>query len=246
MRDFVGLVLFLVIFPTQVFAARPLSTDDAGTVQRQHMEVECGFEYADKQDDEYSWSTTLKYGLGEKWDIGAEIPYQYIEVTEGDDIDGISDIVLSSKYRLFDKAEGLPALALSFSIKSKTGDEDKGLSTGELDYTINGILTKELDKISTHLNLGYTYVGKPKGENHDDVFSYALALEYTFNDKLNLVGELTGETNFEGDFDDNPFAALAGFNFAFTEIATFDLGVGWGISGTSSDYTITTGLALSF
>lgn len=246
MRTFIGLVLFLAVSPSFALAARPLSTDDAGTVERQHLEIECGFEYVNQTDSEYNWTTTLKYGLSERWDMGVEIPYKYIDVSAGDNVDGLSDIVFCSKYGFFDGAEGLPALALSFNIKTKSGDEDKGLGTGATDYGITTILTKAFKKTIAHLNLGYTYVGAPEGQAHDDVFSYALALEYPLNDKLNLVGELSGETNFEGDFDDNAFAGLAGFNYSLSDTATFDFGVGWGISEASSDYSITSGLTLSF
>ena len=246
MKTFIGLVLFLVIFASNAVAARPLSTDDAGTVEKGDLEAELGFEYADDTDDEYNFSATVKYGLGERWDIGVEITYLYIDKESEDDDNGMGDYVFCSKYRFVDESEDFPALALGFSLKTNTGDEDEGLGSGELDYALNIILTKALDKIIGHVNLGYTYVGAPEEENHDDVFSYAIALEYPVNDSLNFVGELTGETNFEGDFDNHPFAGLIGFNYTFLENITFDLGVGWGISEASPDYLITTGLTLAF
>ncbi|GAG00741.1 unnamed protein product, partial [marine sediment metagenome] len=215
------------------------------TVEKQHLETECGFEYVNTADNECNWSTVLKCGLLENWDIGIEFPYQFIDVTEGSDVDGIGDMVVSSKYRFLDETQGFPALSLSFAIKTDTGNEDKGLGSGDLDYTITAILTKELNKIVGHLNLGYIYVGAPEGQD-DDVFSYALALEYPVDDRLNFVGELSGETNFEGDFDDNPFAALVGFNYAFSDAATFDFGAAWQISEASPDYKLVTGLTLGF
>ena len=245
-RSILGLILFLFVSYSPVFAARPLSTDDAGTVDKQHFEVECGFEYVNTADNEYNWSTVLKCGLSENWDIGVEIPYQFIDITKGSDVNGIGDIVLSSKYRFLDETQKAPALSLSFAIKTDTGNEDKGLGSGDLDYTITAILSKELDKIIGHLNLGCQYVGAPEGQSDDDVFSYALALEYPVNDRLNFVGEVSGETNFEGDFDDNAFAALTGLNYAFSDRATFDLGIAWQISEASPDYKLITGVTLGF
>ena len=66
------------------------------------------------------------------------------------------------------------------------------------------------------------------------------------NKNLNILGEIAGETTFDGDFDDNPCNALVGLNYAFSEIATFDFGVGFEISDASPDYTIVTGLTLGF
>lgn len=75
MKSVYILILFLLANSLPAFAARPLSTDDATTVDKSHFELECGFEYQDKTDDEYNWTTTLKYGLSENLDIGPEIPY---------------------------------------------------------------------------------------------------------------------------------------------------------------------------
>lgn len=245
MKKFTGLILLFVFSPI-AFAARPLSTDDAGSVEKAHWELESGFEYADKADDEYTWTTTIKYGILETWDLGIEVPYQYLEVSEGDDVNGWGDIVICSKVRFLNETMDFTAFALGFKIKTKSARCNKGLGTGELDYTINAILSREFNKLISHVNLGYTYVGAPEGQNQDDVFSYAWALEYPFDERLNLVGELAGETNFEGNFDDNPLAVLLGLNCAFSDLVTFDLGASLGISNASANYALTTGLTISF
>lgn len=108
------------------------------------------------------------------------------------------------------------------------------------------IFSKELGKIVNHLNLGYTDVGKPEGQSDDELFSYAAALQYPLTNRLHLVGELSGETNFAGNFDNHPFVVLAGFNYVFSDIGTFDFGVSWGISEASADYTVTSGLTLAY
>jgi hypothetical protein len=239
-------ILFLLILPGAGVAGRPLSTDDAGTTEKSHLEIESGFEYTKQTDDEYSWSACLKYGILEKWDIGIEVPYQFIEPAAGDNVNGICDIIFSTKYNILNAAEDFSALALAFSVKTKSGNKDKGLGTGKLDYSLTAILTEELDRVIAHLNLGYTYVGVSEDQGHDDVLAYALALEYPCNDRLNLVAELSGETNFQGDFNQSLFAALTGFNYAFSQNITFDWGTGWGISEASPDYLITSGLTLAF
>jgi len=246
MKIFVGLAVFLLSFSSSAFAARPLSTDDAGTIEKGHIEFEGGFEYVNNVDNEYNWSTTLKYGLRENWDFGVEIPYQALDVSEGDDVDGVADLVICSKYRLLDQSVNIVNLAINFKIKTKTGNNDKGLGAGDIDYSATAILTKELGNITSHINLGYTYVGGPEGTDNDSLFSYALALEYPLDNKCNLVGEFTGETNFEGDFNNNPFAGLIGCNYAVSEDIAVDLGLAWQISEASPDYKIISGVTLGF
>jgi len=242
MKKILYLTLFLIGTTSFAYAARPLSTDDAGTVEKGHFEIENGFEYVKQDDEEYNLSLALKYGTSENLHFGVEVPYKFINFKESTNVDGMGDVKISSKYRFWDERERLPGLALGFSIKTETGDGEKSLGTSEVDYGLNGIVSKEIGKLASHLNIGYTFVGEP-GE---DTLSYSCAMEYPINEDLNISGEVTGETDFNGNFDDNPFNGLVGLNYALNEVAIFDFGVGFEISDASPDYTITTGLTLEF
>jgi hypothetical protein len=46
-----------------------------------------------------------------------------------------------------------------------------------------------LDKFDTHVNIGYTFVGKPAGTQLNNFVNFALAEEYFVNRRLALVGE---------------------------------------------------------
>jgi hypothetical protein len=240
------LITIGVTIPYVSFAARPLCTDDAGVVEKGHMEVEFGYEYVKQTDKENNLSLVLKYGVMERLDFGVEVPYKFIGFSERDNVDGVGDILFTTKYNFIDETERLPAFSISYAVKTKTGDKDKSLGSGEIDYTLNGIFTKEIGSFITHANLSYTFVGEPEGESADDVFSYCLALEYPINEDLNIVTEVVGETTFDGDFDDNPFIGLLGFNYAFNEKVCFDFGIGVQISKASPDYHIATGLTFAF
>ncbi len=240
------LIAFVIIMPSLSHAARPLSTDDAGTVEKGHIEIESGFEYVKQTNKENNLSLALKYGLIKNFHLGVEIPYNFIDSSENADVDGMGDFIFSGKCNLLDLTEDLPALALCCNIKTKTGNKDKDLGSGEVDYTLTGIMTREIRKFTTHVNFGYTIVGEPEGEKLDDIFSYGLAIEYPINEKLNIAGEITGETTFDGDFDDNPCGGLVGLNHALSEMVTFDCGLGFEISEASPDYRIITGLTLVF
>ncbi|MFC1698736.1 transporter [Candidatus Omnitrophota bacterium] len=251
MGKILNLILFLIIafpiiVPSIAYAARPLSTDDAGTVEERHIEIESGFEYVNQTDEENSLNLVLKYGIIKNLDLGTELPYKFINLSGSADVDGIGDIKVTTKYRFLEETKKIPALAFSFSVKTKTGSEAKGIGSGEVDYILNGIITKTIDKFINHLNLGYTFVGEPEEGNPDDIFSYSLALEYPMYERLSIVGEIAGETTFEGDFDDNPCSGLLGLNYALNEMTSFDFGMGFKISDASPDYKIITGLTFGF
>lgn len=242
MKKILYLIFFIMTTSSFAYGARPLSTDDAGTVEKGHFEIESGFEYVKQNDEEYNLSFVLKHGVIEDLDLGIEIPYKFIKFREGEDTNGVGDMTVTSKHSFLDESGGLPSLALSFSIKTETGNGEESLGTSEVDYGFNGIMSKEIGRFTAHLNIGYTFVGEPG----KDSFSYGWAMECPINENLNILGEIIGETIFDGDFDDNPCNGLVGLNSSITEMITFDCGMGFEISDASSDYTIVAGLTLGF
>jgi len=213
-----GLVM---AFPAGAYAARPLSTEDAGVVDAGHAELEAGFEYVKQSDEEMGLACVFKVGLFNNVDVGVEVPYGFIDVEAGDDVNGLGDVVFCAKYHLWDEGDNTPAVAIVFSLKPQ--------------------LTKELGAFTAHGNLGYTFVG-----GGEDIFSYGLAAEYPLSEAVNIVGELTGETAFDGAFNENPFQGLVGLNWAWGETVTLDVGVGFPVSDASPDLTVTTGLTVAF
>jgi len=236
----VALALVLA-FPGAARAARPLSTEDAGVVEAGHAEAELGFEYVKQTDKEMNVGCVLKYGLFTNADVGVEVRYQAIAVDDGEDVEGPGDVTFCARYHLRDEGDVLPAAAFVYSLKTQTGDEDDGLGSGDLDHGLNAAFTKKAGPVTVHANTGYTFVG-----GGEDVFSYGLALEVPVSETVNLVAEVTGETAFDGDFDEDPCQGLIGVNGAVGETVTLDLGVGLPVSDASPDLTVTTGLTAAF
>ena len=234
-----------IICTTLSFAARPLSTDDAGTVDKGNFEVEAGWEYANQSDKEIGLNLVIKRGMLDNLDFGVEIPYKFIDFAEGAKTDGFDDIIITSKYNFLAETTALPAMSVSFSLKTDSGNDDKSLGTGEKEYAINTILSKSLERAALHFNLGYVIKDDLPEEDLREVLTYSFAVEYPLNERLNLVGEITGENERRGDFDDNSLWGLLGFNYSINEIVAYDLGLGFEISEASPDFTITTGLTLS-
>jgi len=104
---------FLVLFfhVTYLFAARPLTTDDAWTVEKGQFQLESGFDATrqDNHDRELSPSLTLSYGLSERMDLGAGWGYLFIHPKEGKKENGLSDTEVKLKYRWIDEKGWIPA-----------------------------------------------------------------------------------------------------------------------------------------
>jgi len=229
-----------------VFAARPLSTDDAGVVDKGHLEMETGLEYVNQADKEVALSLVIKRGMLDNLDLGIEIPYKFIDFSGGSGIDGVDDIKVMTKYNFREETDSLPAVSGSFSLKTDSGNNDKSLGTGEKEYAINSIFSKSFDAFNLHFNFGYTIKEDSPGQDLRDILTYGLAIEYAVGEKLNLVGEISGENERRYDFDDNLTSGLIGVNYNISENIVCDLGFGFEISEASPDFKITTGLTVGF
>lgn len=230
-------------------AGRPLATDDAGTVEPGHLQVEAGWEYAKQPSDdkENAIAVALTTGLiWERLDFGIETPYLFLNPDEEDAIDGFGDLETRLKLRFVDETETIPALAVTVGVKSETGDSEKGLGTGEVDFIGNLIATKEFARFTFHGNVGYNYTGDPAEEKDYDLVNLSLAGEYAVNKHFTCVCEICGEIPITGIDEDNPCEILAGATHELPCGTVLDAGVAAGLTDGASDYKITAGLTHEF
>jgi len=229
-------------------AGRPLTTDDAWTVEKGKIQLETGFEAArqDNQDWEYIPSLTLSYGFTERMDFGIGSGYTFLDPKEGEREKGFSDTEVKLKYRLIDEDEKgwVPAFAIAGKVKIPTASESKGLGSGKTDLSVNSIVTKSLNKqFALHLNLGYTFVGD---SDLDNELNYSLAAQLSLTEKMGLVGEIIGVNNLNGRRGDDPFSWLLGTYYLITENVVWDAGIEIGLNSAAPDFRLTTGLTLFF
>jgi hypothetical protein len=228
------------------YAARPLSTDDAWTVEKGGFQLEVGFDAVrqDNHDREISPSLKLTYGLFEKMDVGIGSAYLFARPKEGENENGLGDTELNLKYRLLDEKDWMPAFALTGKIKIPTASESKGLGSGKTDVGINTIVMKNLSKRWLfYLNLGYTFVGEHRVNNE---FNYSAAAQFIVTDKWVLVGEMVGVNNLNGRHGDDPFSGLIGTYYSITDKIIWDGGLEIGMNKAAPDFRLTTGLTWLF
>jgi len=230
------LSLFIIFFISSLaHSARPLSVDDAGTVNRGVFETEVGIGYEqDKEENgKLELSLTIKQGLTERMDLGVSLPHVITSPKDEDGESGMGDGELVAKFNLVKERDRTPGFSVTFGIIMDTGEENKGIGLGEIDYVFKSILSKELQFITLHENLGYTAKAKTA--------SFGVALEYPAHESLNLVAELSGENKA-----DSPIEGLIGTNFSVRKNLTLDFGIGTGLNDYGSRLNLTGGLTLSF
>ncbi len=223
---FAGIItLNLFLFASsKAMAARPLTTDDAGTVDLGSFEIELGYEFSQSKDNAQiqSIGISLKHGLSERFDFGISFPYELKPKS------GLGGAEVGIKFSLL-KEKNLPATSLTFTF---------GLGGSE--YTLNGIMSKELfGTLSAHLNLGYV---APGIVTESGITTYSGAIEFPTGKNLTMVTELVGESNAEG----NSWEGLIGGNLQVLRGMVLDFAIGKGFNGTSIEWKTGIGLTYGF
>jgi hypothetical protein len=165
-----------------------------GWAQREHFQLKVGAGY-DRGDFGTSETThaayapvTLRY-LGERFDVGVTGSFIYLDSPEDviivdgrptltgepsgrDTVTGIGDTVIRARYFLVDDP-GPGAYYGGFApfvrLKLPTGNEDRGLGTGEFDFGVGLEFDKRLGELFFIFgDVSYTFMGDPPDQNFRD------------------------------------------------------------------------------
>jgi hypothetical protein len=186
---------------------------------------------------------------------------------------GIGDVLMRSKFRLFNVGGG--AVAAGLDVRLPTGDEDELLGTGTTQVRVLGIVSRDVGLFSPHANIGFTAGDTDVAANE---LSYAVGTEFTPVTPLTFSVDLLGRrvlevsrfeerdvthsfrssTNVPGTFTYSEFAPVEGslnvgsgvfgvkYNPARTFVVTFNLVVPFTDSGLTPGVTPIVGFDYSF
>ena len=148
--------------------AEYITGDFSGTESVEQLYVPVTTRYTTKR---YSFRLTVPYihltaPTGTVQSDGTIIPGTGPIVTES----GMGDVVAGVTYRDAFNSEIASDVAIDFTAKVKfgTADVDKGLGSGENDYTIQTELYKFIDRMMLFGILGYKFRGDPPGVDLND------------------------------------------------------------------------------
>ncbi|KAB0671188.1 transporter [Oryzomonas sagensis] len=246
------------------FAGPPLVTDDTGTVEPGHAEVELNGGYAyDKESDNgiatrrEAFDGEMKITTGITKDLGVSlaVPYLFSErVREAGQLagtsDGFGDMALEVKYRFFER-EGL-SLAVKPTILLPTGKYSAGLSDGRWGFGGALIATKEFaeGKYLLHANLGYEHHGFrtdiQRDENRSDLWSGSLAAEVQVMKGLTLMTDFGVATTRERSTSELCSYGLVGARYEVSPFLDVNAGVKVGLTKPEDDLALLYGVVLKF
>ncbi len=140
---------------------------------------------------------------------------------------GLGDIWASLSYSLQSFPTEWGYLDLIGKVKFPTADEDRGLGTGEMDYTLQVDYFKSLGKFSPMATLAYKIKGDPDDYEIDNVFYLSVGADYRYNKEINFGATLDFQEASSSQSDDAlELFAYLGYRFSDSFLVT-----GYGYTG---------------
>lgn len=243
-RFVVGTIAF---FPQLSFGAHPLITEDTGTQGARNGQIEITGEWADDYEDGETVqpNMVLSYGLTDNLDLVVGVPHsRIVSDTEEGTIteEGLNDVGLDFKWRFYE--EGVISFAIKTGVTFPTGDETRGLGTGETTYSAFFVSTVAQAPWAFHLHLGYIANKNVIGEE-EDIWHASYAVEREFG-PLKLVADLGTETNPDQSSEIKPAFLILGLIYNVVENFDIDLGYKKGVTDTETDRAWLAGVQMRF
>jgi len=187
-----GVMAALLAFAPRCFAPPPLVTGDVPTAKKQSFEWYVGARYQESESGRPARLlpfTELVYGISDR----QEVTFEFAGLSKDHEY-GINDAVLGTKYVFLKEQARRPGIAGSFELKLPTGDESRGLGSGEFDYDLRLRAQKTWGWFTTIGNVGYAFVTDPEfggvTTSTENVWLLTLGQEYQVARRTKLLSEI--------------------------------------------------------
>ncbi|HEU4503887.1 MAG TPA: transporter [Nitrospira sp.] len=226
---------------------RPIAIEDAYVIPKGEIGVEGGVTFNDRKEgkERFGFQPQIIYGALDN--VQLEIMTGLVtEPTSvvGDDKSG--DLSVGVLYNLNTETIDLPAFAVRAELGFPTGVNSKGVDT-----ELTGVMTRSFGRWRTHVNIGYTFLGSPQGQERSGTYrvvaavSYPLGYPTSFRDTV-IANVSTRQSDLVGQR--NPTAVGIGLRHQVSSRVVFDVGLGTEFIGPSdrSLFFSTLGLSIGF
>jgi hypothetical protein len=99
---------------------------------------------------------------------------------------GLGDIVLSGTYAFYENFDTNVYGDVTAKVKFGTADENEGLGTGEMDYTLQFDFMKVIDHFTPMVGFGYKVLGDSSTIQLDNVWLWNVGFDYKVSDNTNV------------------------------------------------------------
>jgi hypothetical protein len=173
-------------------------------------------------------------------------PYVWTKTNEsGKDTrdSGISDTLIESKWRFYDKQKF--SVAVKPGILIPTGDANKGLGNDHIGYSAFLISIAEAELWSFDANLGYLYLPNSSGAR-SNIWLGSFASLFAVAERWKIVGEIGVSRN--SDSSDSTYPVFTQIGLIYSPRDYLDLSAGYlfGLNDAAVDQSVRAGVTVRF
>ncbi len=226
---------------------RPIAIEDAYVIPKGEIGVEGGVTFNDRKEGKgrFGFQPQIIYGAFENMQL--ELMTGLVtepRTVSGDDKSG--DLSVGLLYNLNTETIDLPAFAVRAELGLPTGVNSKGVDT-----ELTGVMTRSFGRWRTHVNVGYTFLGSPQGQERSGTYrvvaavSYPLGYPTSFRDTI-IANVFTRQSDLLGQR--NPTGVGLGLRHQVSSRVVFDVGLGTELIGPSDRSVLfsTMGISIGF
>ncbi len=211
--------------------------------------LELGYDFKNREFDDAKYrihEAVARYGLIENLTARLHVPFVSADPDFGDKEQGIGDVQLGFDLRAYEDIFRYPYVVPHLDVAFSTGDEDKGLGTGETMFMFGvAIGTMTHDQFHWVLDVSYAANYEALATEEDDVFMVGLSWVWDISDRFSI--SIEGLVQDFQDTDNEPYLIGGGFAYKWTPAfqTRFFMG-GWQEQESGEDLAFNVNAAYSF
>lgn len=224
-RFFSALILVLSVGIFASAQQRPLLTDDIDTTPEGAVDISAGVDFLQNEKFPLSGlkgdltrigDVRVKVGFARNVEFQLEgVLQNFLAVNSataispiplsvtGNSTNDFGDFILSTKIKLRNETRNTPALGFKFGFQLPNSDQARGIGTNQINVFGKILVQKNFGKrfgkqsrFKAFGNIGLGVMSAPLERfTQNDVLLYGLAGIYRANDRINIVGEVSGRAN---------------------------------------------------
>ena len=110
----------------------------------------------------------------------------------------LGDLIVGGKYNFASQTRGAPtAFAVRGLLKLPTADADTGAGTGEVDYMLDGVVSRVAGQVELSGFAGFAFRGSPDEVNLSDSFRWGVGAGFGARSNFRFTTELFGDVAFD-------------------------------------------------
>lgn len=169
----------------------PLTTDDADTVELGRLQLNAGWQFSRAATRFHALPVNPVLGLSSRAELGGTFGYLARDPAApgADDRDGVTDLTLSTKWRVWRTSDDGLKLSARLDLKLPTASESRGLGSGNADASAVLIATRCWSETCLDWNVGYAAIDASRRVSGDDSWIFSQAVRHDLKERWSLIGE---------------------------------------------------------